>query len=91
MSLGTLPGTFLHAKGTFGINFWMNNWGIRLQGSTHFGLVAGFSSQNVSYLQAVGGVVYRFNTRDKSYNSSNKKMHKWATKKPKKYKDPRSK
>ena len=69
----------------------MRNWGIRLQGTTHFGLVSVFSSQNASYLQAVGGIVYRFNPREKSYTSPNKKMHKWASKKPKKYKDPRSK
>lgn len=84
-------GFYPTANGIVGTNFWIGNFGIRLQGTAKFGIVSNFYYNNTNYLQYTASVLYRI---PKNYNSkynNTKPRHKWTRKKPGKYKGGRSK
>jgi OOP family OmpA-OmpF porin len=85
------PQFYPSLNGVVGGNFWMGNFGIRLQGTAKFGIANGFYRTNANYLQYTASVVYKIQPRDKVNRSNDKPRYKWVRKKPGKYKDSRSK
>lgn len=79
-------GFYPTANGVIGTNFWFGNFGVRLQGALKFGLVSDIYYNNTNYLHYTAAALYRFQKKDKRDNSFNKPKHKWARKKPGKYK-----
>lgn len=68
---------------TLGMNFWIKNFGIRLQTAGKLGLNADIWNTHADYVQHSASLVYRFPDRVKKDNSFNKKQYKWTKKSPK--------
>lgn len=79
-------GFYPTANGVVGVNFWIKNFGIRLQGAVKFGIVPKFYYNNTNYLHYTASFLYRFPKKDRRDNSFQQSKHKWAKKKPGKYK-----
>lgn len=77
---------FPTANGMVGANFWVQNFGIRLQGTAKLGLVSDIYYNDSNYLQYTASLLYRFHNPERRNDSFNKSKHKWTRKKPKQYK-----
>lgn len=73
-------------NGGIGVNFWIRNFGIRLQGLMKFGIVENFYHNSSNYVHYSATLMYRFQQPERRDNSFSKAQHKWTRKKPGKYK-----
>lgn len=73
-------------NGVVGVNFWIKNFGIRLQGTAKFGLTSNFYYNDANYLHYTGALLYRFPKKYKTKSNFHKPNHKWTREKPGKYK-----
>ncbi|MCO5260190.1 MAG: hypothetical protein M9916_08610 [Crocinitomicaceae bacterium] len=78
--------SYFTGNGVVGMNFWIKQFGIRLQGTIKFGLVSSIYYNNTNYLHYTATLLYKFKPKSKKDNSFQQPKHKWATKKPGKYK-----
>lgn len=74
-------GFYPTANGIVGVNFWIGNFGIRLQGALKFGITADMYYNDTNYLHYTGALLYRFPKTYKKDNSFHQSKHKWAKKK----------
>lgn len=74
------------ANGVVGVNFWIRNFGIRLQGTAKFGIVSSFYYNDTNYLQYTASLMYKFQKRENRNNSFHQPKHKWTRKKSGKHK-----
>lgn len=68
---------------TLGMNFWIKNFGIRLQTAGKLGLTSDIWTGHSDYVQHTAMLMYRFPDKAKKDNSFNKRKHKWTKDKPK--------
>lgn len=80
-SKGGGTGFYPTANAFVGVNFWMKDVGIRLQGTPKLGLTPPIYRSGSNYIQYTAAVVYRFQTTKKNNSGFDKPRYKWTRKK----------
>lgn len=66
------------ANGVVGLNFWIGNFGIRLQGTAKLALVNDIYYNDKNYINYHAGIVYRFPKPEHARSTFHKSRFKWA-------------
>ncbi|MEZ4891045.1 MAG: hypothetical protein R2779_11005 [Crocinitomicaceae bacterium] len=86
-SLNTSSATnYFTGNGVLGVQFWIKQFGIRLQSTLKLGLVSKLYYNNSNYIHYQATLLYRIKPKYTKKNNFNQSKHKWAGKKPGKYK-----